>query len=166
MVLISRKPKTQRIIDNGLVVRFIRVLMFLLGFSCVFSSMAYASDHSYDSVVVDEVTSIYDGDTFRVNINSWPEIIGRRIPVRIAGVDTPELRGKCKAEKDLARKAKQFTVSMLRTAKKIELKAIKRGKYFRIIADVYIDDKNLGTELINKKMAVKYYGGTKINWCE
>ncbi len=67
---------------------------------------------------MDEVTSIYDGDTFRVNINSWPEVIGRRVPVRIAGIDTPEMRGKCQVEKELARKAKQFTVLMLRAAKK------------------------------------------------
>ncbi|QBZ82175.1 nuclease [Hydrogenovibrio crunogenus] len=125
-----------------------------------------ASEKSYGSVTVDEVTSIYDGDTFRVNIHSWPKIAGKRMPVRINGIDTPELRAKCQFEKDLAVKAKQFTVSMLRSANKIELMNIKRGKYFRIIADVLIDRKDLAKSLIAKGLAVKYDGGTKVDWCE
>lgn len=129
-------------------------------------SPAKASDESYSSVVVDEVTSIYDGDTFRVNINSWPGIIGHRIPIRIAGIDTPEMRGKCHFEKGLAREAKKFTVSALRSAKKIELSNIKRGKYFRIVADVLVDGKNLGETLISNGFAVSYSGRHKIDWCE
>lgn len=124
-----------------------------------------ASEKSYGSVVVDEVTSIYDGDTFRVNINDWPAIVGQRISVRLAGIDTPEMRGKCQAEKDLARKAKQFTVSMLRSANTIELKDMRRGKYFRILADVFLDGENLGENLIKSKLAVRYDGGTKLDWC-
>ncbi len=127
---------------------------------------ANASDDSYGSVLVDEVTSIYDGDTFRVNINSWPEVIGRRVPVRIAGIDTPEMRGKCKEEKELSLLAKQFTVMSLRTAKVIELRDIHRGKYFRLIADVYVDGKSVAKELISNKMAVNYDGGKKVNWCD
>jgi endonuclease YncB( thermonuclease family) len=124
-----------------------------------------ANGKSYGSVKVDEVTSIYDGDTFRVNINSWPAIVGNRIPVRVNGVDTPELRGKCQKEKELARKAKQFTVSMLRSTRKIELRNIKRGKYFRIVADVLVNGKSLGKNLINNGLAVQYDGGAKIDWC-
>ena len=70
-------------------------------------------------IFIDEVTSIYDGDTFRATVKGWPPLIGERIPIRIAGIDTPELKGKCKREKQLAKKAKQFTVTKLRTAKKI-----------------------------------------------
>ncbi len=38
------------------------------------------SNRKYGSITVDEVTSIYDGDTFRVNINSYTPIVGDRIP--------------------------------------------------------------------------------------
>jgi len=44
----------------------------------IFPIAVYANDilsKNYGSIVVDEVTSIYDGDTFRVNINSWPAIV-------------------------------------------------------------------------------------------
>jgi len=141
----------------------------LLLFICLLPSISFAQsikDKVYGSVVVDEVTSVYDGDTFRVNINAWPGIVGQRIPVRVLGIDTPEMRGKCKFEKNLAREAKKATVQSLRAAKKIELRGIKRGKYFRVLANVYVDGKSLANILINKKLAVKYSGGTKINWCK
>jgi len=85
--------------------------------------------------------------------------------IRINGIDTPELRGKCDKEKQLARLAKQFTVERLRAAKSIILKNIKRGKYFRLIADVYIDGVNFGVKLIKQGHAVKYTGKTKQTWC-
>jgi micrococcal nuclease len=85
--------------------------------------------------------------------------------IRINGIDTPELRGKCAKDKQLARKAKQFTVEHLRAAKSITLKNIKRGKYFRLIADVYIDGISLGDLLIKHEHAVKYIGKTKKQWC-
>lgn len=165
MVRIFKKPKTLYIIGNIFVFRFTKRLVFLLGISCLFSGVTYASDHSYGSVVVDEVTSIYDGDTFRVNINDWPTIVGQRVPIRIKGIDTPELRGKCPREKKLATKAKQHTVELLRGAKRIELQNIDRGKYFRILADVSVDGRDLGESLVKNGLAVKYDGGTKSDWC-
>ena len=56
--------------------------------------------------MVKEITSIYDADTFRVNIEGYPPIIGERIPVRVLGIDAPELRGKCESEKIKARESK------------------------------------------------------------
>ncbi|MBD3612534.1 MAG: thermonuclease family protein [Hydrogenovibrio crunogenus] len=76
------------------------------------------------------------------------------------------MRGKCQKEKELARQAKQITVQTLRSAKTIELRNIQRGKYFRLVADVYTDDKSLADELIKRKLAVPYDGGIKINWCK
>lgn len=125
------------------------------------------SNKTYGSVIVSEVTSIYDGDTFRANIKEYPEVIGYRIGIRINGIDTPEMRGKCAKEKTLAKSAKQFTVEKLRAAKKIELRNMKRGKYFRIVADVYVDGNNLGEMLIAKGLAVPYDGGRKAKvWCK
>ncbi len=125
------------------------------------------SNKNYGSVVVSEVTSIYDGDTFRANIKEYPELIGYRIGVRVNGIDTPEMRGKCLKEKKLARAAKQFSVEKLRGAKKIELRNMKRGKYFRIVADVYVDGESLGIMLIEQGLAVVYDGGHKAkDWCQ
>lgn len=126
------------------------------------------ADTNYGRVVIDEVTSIYDGDTFRVNINSYPKIIGHKMAVRLASVDTPEIRAKCTQEKLLARKAKQFTVNFIRHAKVLELRNMKKDKYFRIVADVYNEqDKSLSSELIKRKLAIPYHGGKKSkDWCK
>ena len=129
-------------------------------------SSSVEAKQTYGNAVVSEVVSIYDGDTFRVNINGYSDIIGKNIPIRLIGVDAPEMRGKCKLEKELARAAKQFTVAKLRAAKKVELRNMMRGKYFRIAADVYVDGRSLGQMLIDQGHAVKYSGGKKTkDWC-
>ena len=119
----------------------------------------------YKNAIVEKVTSIYDGDTFRANIKDYPPIVGNRMAIRILGIDTPEMRGKCVKEKLLARDAKKLTVSLLRGANVIELRNIKRGKYFRLLADVYVDGASIANELLKAGYAVRYDGGTKIDWC-
>jgi len=128
---------------------------------------AFAGSKTYGNVEVKTITSIYDGDTFRADIKDWPPIVGSRIGIRVNGIDTPEIRGKCTKEKELARLAKQATVQFLRSSKTIELRNIQRGKYFRIVADVYGDGKNLTEHLIKKGLGVRYDGGTKSkDWCD
>jgi len=137
----------------------LRVILLLL------ISFSVHARESYGDITIREVTSIYDADTFRVNIDGWPDIIGKRIPVRVAGVDAPEIRGQCDSEKIAARKAKQFTVRALRNAGIIELRNIRRGKYFRIIAEVYIDGVQLAELLIRAGHARPYSGGKRRGWC-
>jgi len=103
----------------------------------------------------------YDGDTITVNIPDYPPIIGKKISIRVNGIDTPELRTKSSKEKQSARTAKRLVNSLLKKAKEIELKNIQRGKYFRIVADVYYDGKNLADILMKNNLAVPYGGGTK-----
>jgi len=139
-------------------------LHFILLIAIFHLSPLFAAEKIYGTVQVDTVTSIYDGDTFRCSIKDWPPIIGSRIGIRVGGVDTPEMRDKRPHIKELARKAKQFTVQRLREGKVIELRNMKRGKYFRIVADVFIDGKNLGDELIEARLGKPYDGGKKVKW--
>lgn len=126
--------------------------------------VAMAAEGPYGKVRLDEITSIYDGDTFRATIRDWPAVIGRRVPVRIAGIDTPELRDKRPAVRALALKAKQFSVQRLRSARHVELRNIRRDKYFRLLGDVWVDGSNLGAMLIRAGLAKPYDGGTKSVW--
>ena len=119
----------------------------------------------YGTVIVSRVISVYDGDTFRVDIDSLPPIVGKNIPIRLNGVDTPEIRGKCKYEKDLALEARDFVRNKLANAKEIKLTKLQRGKYFRVVADVYVDGVSLEQELLENKLAYKYSGGKKSSWC-
>lgn len=111
-----------------------------------------------------EVVSIYDGDTFFCDIQGLPDIFGRRMGVRLKGIDTPELRDNRPHVKELARQAKMFVVEKLRAADVVELKNVERGKYFRLVADVYVDGKNLGELLLEKQLAKEYDGNAKPKW--
>ena len=119
----------------------------------------------YGTVIVSRVISVYDGDTFRVDIDSLPPIVGKNIPIRLNGVDTPEIRGKCKYEKDLAIKARDFVRIKLANAKEIKLNNLQRGKYFRVVANVIVDGVSLEQELLDNELAYKYTGGKKSSWC-
>ena len=109
----------------------------------------------------------YDGDTITVHIKGIHPLLGQNIPVRIRGVDTAELNASTACEKEKARAAKKFVFSILSTARRIDLENVKRGKYFRILADVKVDGVSLGDMLLNKHLAVPYGGKKKkTNWCE
>ena len=136
------------------------VLILLL-----FSVVTYAKPQ-YGTVTVSKVISVYDGDTFRVNIDSLPPIVGKNIPIRVNGVDTPEIRGKCQYEKNLALEARDFVRAKLANAKEIKLTNLQRGKYFRVVANVLVDGVSLEQELLDNKLAYEYTGGKKLSWCK
>jgi endonuclease YncB( thermonuclease family) len=121
-----------------------------------------------------KVLSCYDGDTCRVNLprsafnDDWAyQLFGHNIPIRVEGIDTPEIRGKCQKEKDLAYTARDFVRQVLSQSQTIDLKDAERGKYFRIVARVIVDGQDISKMLIEKQLAVSYDGGTKTkDWCE
>ena len=129
-------------------------------------SFAVQAKSQYGTVSVSKVISVYDGDTFRVNIDSLPPIVGKNIPIRVNGVDTPEIRGKCQYEKNLALEARDFVRAKLANAKEIKLTNLQRGKYFRVVANVLVDGVSLEQELLDNKLAYEYSGGKKLSWCK
>lgn len=151
--------------DNApviLLMKYLLLLIILLGGV----PPTYAAKKQYGDIIVKDVVSIYDADTFRVNIKGYPAVIGERMSIRVLGVDAPEIRGKCPKEKKLARLAKQFTVKHLRAAKVITLHGVMRGKYFRLLAYVDMDGEDLSTLLIRSGHARPYDGGKRRGWCE
>ena len=109
----------------------------------------------------------YDGDTCTFSIPGVHPLIGERISVRIKGIDTPEIKGKCIQEKLRAKAVRDLVNQLLRRANRIDLIAVSREKYFRILASVVADGQDISSTLINNGLAVGYLGGTKIkNWCE
>jgi endonuclease YncB( thermonuclease family) len=110
----------------------------------------------------------YDGDTVTFKIDNVHPLIGDNISVRIAGIDTAELRGKGPCEKEKAYEAKHFVEEKLKTAKRIEIQNAKRDKYFRILGEVVVDGIFLHHLLLEKKLAVLYTGKRKpkVDWCQ
>ncbi len=134
-------------------------------FALFLLSILSASALAYD---IPNVTyrSCYDGDTCRFDIPNIHPLAGKNIPVRLAGIDTPEKHGKCKEEKDLAIQARDLVQTTLEQAQSITLKNAKGGKYFLIVAEVWADGVNVSEVLIQEGVAVPYEGGTKgKDWC-
>lgn len=118
-----------------------------------------------DGVHVSQVVSVYDGDTFKVDIEGWPAIIGDDISVRIMGIDTPEIRGTSGFEKEMALAAKQQLKDLL-SKNTIYLYDLQRDKYFRILAGVKAGNIDVAERLIDIGLAKRYFGETKISWTE
>lgn len=146
--------------EDGRMRKIITLVVFIL------SSLTLAGPVTYGSAIVDSVLRVYDGDTFYANLKDMPPIVGENIGIRVRGVDTPEIRGKCVIEKSKAKAARDYVVSLIKEARKIELREIQRGKYFRIVATVIIDGVDLSDRLIEMGYAVPYDGGAKGEWCE
>ena len=108
----------------------------------------------------------YDGDTCYVVAKILPENL-RNMSIRILGIDTPEIRGKCLEEKSLALQGRAFANDMFRNANNIEFRNLKWDKYGgRILADVYIDGMSYKHEIIEAGLAREYDGGKKLGWCD
>jgi len=138
---------------------WIKIIFFSLNSLLIFTTFAY------EDVKISKVISVYDGDTIRVNIDSFPDIIGENIRIRLKGIDAPEIKGKCQKEIDLAIMARDYLRNAINQSIKIELRNIERGKYFRIVGELYINGENISNNLIKRKLAYHYNGGKKRSWC-
>ena len=109
----------------------------------------------------------YDGDTCTISLSDLPALFGDHITVRLAGIDTPEIKGICEKERTLAVQAQALTQKLMVQATRIELLEPKRDKYFRILAKVTVDGREVAKYLIAEGLAVSYTGkGAKKDWCE
>ena len=144
-----------------MIVKFLKLLLVLvLG---AFGSMAHAAEVLPGPIHVTPY-SIYDGDTFKARARIW---IGQELStsIRINGIDTPEIRGKCEQEKVLARKAKVRLHGLL--VGRVELRNVRNGKYAgRVLADVYANGENVIDALIAEGHARRYDGGARESWCD
>lgn len=107
------------------------------------------------------LASVYDGDTFRVYLACHYPIFCKAIPVRVRGVDCPEMRGGTEETKAAAKAAKAFTKTFLKSGK-ILLRNCGRDKYFRLLCDVKVNGQDLTKALLDTGHAVPYDGGTKV----
>lgn len=109
-----------------------------------------------------DVASVYDGDTFKINLNCSLSVFCEKVPVRVRGVDCPEIKGQSQREKRLARRAKEFTKAFLSSGP-VNLSNCGRDKYFRLLCDVEVNSRSLAEELLANRLAYRYGGGKKSN---
>ena len=113
------------------------------------------------------VVKVYDGDTITI-VSKLPYDSSPlyKFSIRIAGIDCPEIRGKCEDEKQCAQLAKKHVADLI-LGKSVQLTNLETEKYGRILANVWCDGVNIGDYLINNRLALVYDGGTKtrpVSW--
>ena len=116
-----------------------------------------------------QVVRVVDGDTIEVSVRIW---LGQTIQtrVRLAGIDAPELRGKCAAERDLAGRAKTALGVLIGVgdgAGKVSLRNLRYGKFAgRVVAAVVTaDGRDAAAVLVSQGLARVYAGGRRADWC-
>ena len=96
-----------------------------------------------------QVVSVYDGDTLTVDAKPWPGVT-IRVSVRVDGIDTPEIRGLCQAEKDLAIQARDFVRATVGEA--VQITNVRLGKYAgRVLAVVWVGGQSLAEMVLSRR---------------
>ncbi|WP_290985811.1 thermonuclease family protein [Ferrovibrio sp.] len=114
-----------------------------------------------------EQARVIDGDTMEVVALIW---LDQRVTtrVRLEGIDTPEKRSKCIAEREAAEAATKLASDWLERNKPVVLRDLSHDKYGRrVVGRVQSADgrSDLGETLIAQGLARRYDGGTKRPWC-
>ncbi|MGY8960477.1 MAG: thermonuclease family protein [Alphaproteobacteria bacterium] len=116
--------------------------------------------------VTAQVLRVIDGDTVRVRATIW---LGStvEIDVRLAGIDAPEMRGRCAREKQLAASARDALMFMLGDGP-VALRDVRYCKYAgRVIARIVAPDGRDASEILQAKgLARSYHGGKRTHWCD
>jgi micrococcal nuclease len=111
------------------------------------------------------VVRVIDGDTVRVRASVW---LGStvEVDVRLAGIDAPELRGRCAREKQLAADARDALRLMLGGGP-VALRDVRYGKYAgRVVARIVAaNGDDAGEHLRAQGLARVYGGGKRVKWC-
>ena len=110
-----------------------------------------------------EILRIIDGDTLIARAFVWP---GQAIEthIRLRGINAPELRGKCTAERTRAAIARERLASLVEN-KAIALRDIGFDKYGgRMVASVILEDGTpIADQLMAEQLAIRY--GAPKHWC-
>lgn len=108
---------------------------------------------------------VIDGDTVEVLARIWPDhYVEAR--VRLAGIDAPELRGRCAGEIAQAERAKARLAALL-SGNRLLLADVRYGKYAgRVVARVLTEDgRDVAGILLAEKLVRAYDGGRRTDWC-
>ena len=111
-----------------------------------------------------DTIDVYDGDTFKCDIDLGFSIILKKQAVRLSGINCPELRTKDKREKALGYEAKEKIIEILDEAFEVTLQSLGKGKFGRVISICYADGYNVNDMMVESGLARPYDGGKRSSW--
>ena len=109
-----------------------------------------------------KITRVVDGDTVDADIDLGFSIKFQS-RIRLYGIDTPESRTRNLDEKARGKLASKFLEDSIEKASsvKVKTKLDKKGKFGRVLGSIIADDVDLNQTMIDKNLAVKYFGQSK-----
>jgi endonuclease YncB( thermonuclease family) len=113
-----------------------------------------------------EVLRVIDGDTFEARVHVWPGL-DITTKIRLRGIDAPELKARCPAERAMAEAARDALRDLLAEGA-VGVSAVTPDKYGgRVVADAATRSvANISTALQAKGLARSYGGGHRRGWCD
>jgi endonuclease YncB( thermonuclease family) len=112
-----------------------------------------------------ELLRVLDGDTFEARVYLWPGL-HVTTKVRLRGIDAPELKARCRAERDMAEAARDALAAILAEGK-LMVRGIELDKYAgRVVADAgTANTTDVSHALLTRGVARVYSGGRRQGWC-
>ena len=102
------------------------------------------------------ITNVYDGDTLTADVDLGFKTWAKKVKLRLAGIDTPEIRTKDPQEKIKAIEARD-RVRELCLGKEVVIKTHGKGKYGRWLTTIQISDNiDLAQSLIQENLGKVY----------
>jgi len=113
-----------------------------------------------------EVLRVIDGDTFEARVLAWPGLEVNTM-VRLRGIDTPELRGRCPMERIKAEAARDALLEIL-TQGAVGVYGISIDKYGgHVVADAATHSiGSVSAEMLKRGHARVHTGGHRDGWCD
>jgi endonuclease YncB( thermonuclease family) len=112
-----------------------------------------------------EVLRILDGDTFEARVHVWPGL-DVTTKVRLRGIDAPELKARCPAERAKAEAAQKALAAILAEGG-VEISRVGLDKFGgRVDAEAATTSTpDVSAALLTQGLARRYGGGRRDTWC-
>ena len=145
----------------------IKSIIVILSIASLAIPAAASGKQVIQGPIAAKVIKVMDGDTLQISAKIWLDQT-MVTSVRISGIDTPELDGKCKSESNAARVAKRRLKDFI-GKDQIRLTQIRNDKYAgRVVANVarVADGADAAKYMLSKGLAREYGGGKRQGWCD
>ena len=113
--------------------------------------------------------SVCDATPSRVAVIDGDTIVVNHERIRLAGIDAPEIKGKCAEEKRLAKLATELLAEVLADSRIVIDRQPKPDRYGRTLATVLADGRDAGEVILREGLARKWtkkFDYREEPWCQ
>ena len=147
--------------------RFLLELLFLIAIFLIAVSGKTSAATSV-KLSTDMIKYVYDGDTFIIECIENFKCNNGKLSIRALALDTPEIKGECQYEKEMARAAKRHLVELKNSAKTFTITPNNKrpyDRYNRLLASVSFDGVDWAESMIKANLG-RVWTGSRGGWCE